>query len=226
MHPGNILVAPDGRYVALDFGIMGTLTDVDKNYLAQNFLAFFRRDYRRVAQAHVDAGWVPADTRVDEFESAIRAVCEPIFDKPLKDISFGKLLLRLFQTSRQFNVEIQPQLVLLQKTLLNIEGLGRDLDPDLDLWKTAKPYLERWMSDQIGVHGLIANLRRETPYWVTLLPQLPRLLHTYLSRNEADERYAELAALNKKYRKINIFLVSASLLFAAASGLLLVLLLR
>ena len=226
MHPGNILVAADGRYVALDFGIMGTLTDVDKNYLAQNFLAFFRRDYRRVAQAHVDAGWVPADTRVDEFESAIRAVCEPIFDKPLKDISFGKLLLRLFQTSRQFNVEIQPQLVLLQKTLLNIEGLGRELDPDLDLWKTAKPYLERWMSDQIGLRGLVANLRQETPYWVSVLPQLPRLLHSYLSRSETDGRYEQLQAENKSYRRINMFLIAASILLAAASSALLVLLLR
>ena len=226
MHPGNILVAADGRYVALDFGIMGTLTDIDKNYLAQNFLAFFRRDYRRVAQAHVDAGWVPADTRVDEFESAIRAVCEPIFDKPLKDISFGKLLLRLFQTSRQFNVEIQPQLVLLQKTLLNIEGLGRELDPDLDLWKTAKPYLERWMSDQIGLRGLVANLRQESPYWVSVLPQLPRLLHSYLSRSEMDGRVEQLLAANKSYRRINTFLITASILLAAASGALLVLLLR
>nr|MCU0870067.1 ubiquinone biosynthesis regulatory protein kinase UbiB [Burkholderiales bacterium] len=149
MHPGNILVGDDGRYIALDFGIMGTLTEVDKNYLAQNFLAFFRRDYRRVAQAHLEAGWVPPETRVDEFEAAIRAVCEPIFDKPLREISFGKVLLRLFQTARRFNLEVQPQLVLLQKTLLNIEGLGRELDPDLDLWKTAKPYLERWMNEQV-----------------------------------------------------------------------------
>ena len=134
---------------------MGTLTEVDKNYLAQNFLAFFHRDYRRVAQAHIDSGWVPPDTRVDEFEAAIRAVCEPIFARPLKEISFGKLLLRLFQTSRRFNIEVQPQLVLLQKTLLNIEGLGRELDPDLDLWQTAKPYLERWMGEQVGWRGLV-----------------------------------------------------------------------
>ncbi|UCH49615.1 MAG: ubiquinone biosynthesis regulatory protein kinase UbiB [Betaproteobacteria bacterium] len=226
MHPGNILVAPDGRYVALDFGIMGTLTDVDKNYLAQNFLAFFRRDYRRVAQAHIDAGWVPADTRVDEFESAIRAVCEPIFDRPLKDISFGKLLLRLFQTSRQFNVEIQPQLVLLQKTLLNIEGLGRELDPELDLWQTAKPYLERWMSEQIGLQGLVANLRQEAPYWVSLLPQLPRLLHSYLSQKDADDGATDLREQNKIYRKINVLLTVISISLAAATVVLLVLLLR
>ena len=160
MHPGNILVTPTGRYIALDFGIMGTLTDADKNYLAQNFLAFFHRDYRRVAQAHLDAGWVPADTRVDEFEAAIRAVCEPVFDRPLKEIYFGRVLLRLFQTSRRFSVEIQPQLVMLQKTLLNIEGLGRELDPDLDLWRTAKPLLERWMSEQIGWRGLVRNTPR------------------------------------------------------------------
>jgi ubiquinone biosynthesis protein len=226
MHPGNILVAPDGRYVALDFGIMGTLSDVDKNYLAQNFLAFFRRDYRRVAQAHVDAGWVPPGTRVDEFESAIRAVCEPIFDKPLSEISFGKLLLRLFQTSRQFNVEIQPQLVLLQKTLLNIEGLGRELYPDLDLWKTAKPYLEHWMSEQVGLQGLIANLRQETPYWASLLPQLPRLLHSYLSQRDADQNRAELEATNKKYLKINKLLAVVSTLLAAVVAVLAALLLR
>src|SRR4051812_31188309 len=183
MHPGNIMVTPAGRYIALDFGIMGTLTDADKSYLAQNFLAFFQRDYRRVAQAHLDAGWVPADTRIDEFESAIRAVCEPVFDRPLKEISFGRVLLRLFQTSRRFNVEIQPQLVMLQKTLLNVEGLGRQLDPDLDLWKTAKPFLERWMSEQIGWRGFVRTLRREAPYWASTLPQLPRLLHRALAED-------------------------------------------
>lgn len=182
MHPGNIFVAPDGQYIALDFGIMGTLTDVDKNYLAQNFLAFFQRDYKRVAQAHVDAGWVPRGTRVDEFEAAIRAVCEPIFDKPLKEIEFGRTLLRLFQVSRRFSVEIQPQLVLLQKTLLNIEGLGRQLDPDLDLWKTAKPFLERWMSEQVGWRALRRKLIDEAPGWALTLPELPRLAHRVLNR--------------------------------------------
>jgi ubiquinone biosynthesis protein len=187
MHPGNILVSPDGRYIALDFGIMSTLTDSDKNYLAQNFLAFFKRDYKRVAQAHIEAGWAPPETRVDEFEAAIRAVCEPIFDRPLKEISFGRFLLRLFQTSRRFGVVIQPQLVMLQKTLLNIEGLGRQLDPDLDLWKTAKPFLERWMSEQLGWRGLIKTLKTEAPHWGTLLPQLPRLAHRALSRDGDGE---------------------------------------
>jgi len=203
MHPGNILVAADGRYIALDFGIMGTLTETDKNYLAQNFLAFFRRDYRRVAQVHIESGWVPADTRVDEFETAIRAVCEPIFDRPLKEISFGKVLLRLFQTSRRFNVEIQPQLVLLQKTLLNIEGLGRDLDPDLDLWKTAKPYLETWMSEQIGWRGLLRHIRNEAPQWGVLLPQLPRLLHHALNERHDTSQLAALLALLGAQQKRN-----------------------
>ena len=163
MHPGNIQVsvapATFGRYIALDFGIVGTLTEFDKEYLAQNFIAFFRRDYKRVAELHVESGWVPPETRVDALEGAIRAVCEPHFDRPLKDISLGQVLLRLFQTSRRFNVEIQPQLVLLQKTLLNIEGLGRELDPDLDLWNTAKPFLERWMNDQVGWRGLVERLQ-------------------------------------------------------------------
>ena len=187
MHPGNIQVATEGekrgQYIALDFGIMGTLTDTDKHYLARNFLAFFNRDYKRVAEVHLESGWVPADTRVDELESAIRAVCEPIFDRPLAEIKFGMVLLRLFQTSRRFGVEIQPQLVMLQKTLLNIEGLGRDLDPQLDLWKTAKPYLERWMDEQLGWRGLARALKQEAPSWATMLPQIPRLVHRLLAED-------------------------------------------
>ena len=143
---------------------MGTLAETDKSYLAQNFLAFFRRDYHRVATAHIESGWVPPDTRVDELETEIRTVCEPIFDRPLKEISLGRVLVQLFRASRRFNVEIQPQLVLLQKTLLNIEGLGRQLDPDLDLWVTAKPYLERWMEEQIGWRALERRLRAEAPF--------------------------------------------------------------
>jgi ubiquinone biosynthesis protein len=186
MHPGNIFVGTQGsdfnRYIALDFGIVGTLSDNDKNYLAQNFLAFFQRDYKRVAINHVESGWVPRNTRVDELEAAIRACCEPVFDKPLKDIQFGQLLLRLFQASRRFNVEIQPQLVLLQKTLLNVEGLGRQLDPELDLWVTAKPILERWMNEQIGWRGFLDRAKWESTQWSEMLPQLPRLAHRALDR--------------------------------------------
>jgi ubiquinone biosynthesis protein len=219
MHPGNIFVADDGRYVALDFGIMGTLTETDKNYLAQNFIAFFNRDYRRVAQAHLDAGWVPEETRVDEFEAAIRAVCEPIFDRPLKEIYFGKLLLRLFQTSRRFNVEVQPQLVMLQKTLLNIEGLGRELDPELDLWKTAKPFLERWMSEQVGWRGVIKALKQEAPYWPATLPQLPRLLHRALAEDrfgQLERALARLAAQNARRNRLLAALVAALVALLAA----------
>ncbi|MDB5811329.1 MAG: ubiB [Betaproteobacteria bacterium] len=187
MHPGNILVADNGQYVALDFGIMGTLTAIDKHYLAQNFLAFFRRDYRRVAEMHIESGWIPPDTRIDEFETAIRAVCEPIFSRPLKDISFGRVLMRLFQTARRFNMQVQPQLVMLQKTLLTIEGLGRQLDPELDLWVTAKPYLERWMKEQIGWRGLVRHIEEEAPYWSALVPQIPRLVHRFLSEKSGDQ---------------------------------------
>ena len=189
MHPGNIQVSLDpatfGRYVSLDFGIVGTLTEFDKEYLAQNFTAFFRRDYKRVAELHVESGWVPAETRIDELEAAIRAVCEPYFDRPLKEISLGMVLMRLFQTSRRFHVEIQPQLVLLQKTLLNIEGLGRQLDPDLDLWSTAKPFLEKWMMDQVGPQKLWAQLKSEAPRYAKLLPELPRLVHDFLRHRQS-----------------------------------------
>jgi len=220
MHPGNILVADDGRYVALDFGIMGTLTEVDKNYLAQNFLAFFNRDYKRVAQAHLDAGWVPAGTRVDEFEGAIRAVCEPIFARPLKEIYFGRLLLRLFQTSRRFNVEVQPQLVLLQKTLLNIEGLGRELDPDLDLWQTAKPFLERWMREQVGWRALLRNLRREAPFWAATVPQIPRLVHRALAEERTGGLQAGLDRLAALQARRNRLLSALVALVAVIVGVL------
>jgi ubiquinone biosynthesis protein len=220
MHPGNILVADDGRYIALDFGIMGTLTEVDKSYLAQNFLAFFNRDYRRVAQAHLDAGWVPAGTRVDEFETAIRAVCEPIFARPLKEIYFGKLLLRLFQTSRRFNVEVQPQLVMLQKTLLNIEGLGRELDPDLDLWQTAKPFLERWMREQVGWRGLVRTIRHEAPFWAATLPQLPRLVHRALAEDRLGALHAAIEHLSAQNVRRNRLLSGLIILFAVALVLL------
>ncbi len=212
MHPGNILVSIEpatlGRYIALDFGIVGTLNDFDKDYLSQNFLAFFRRDYKRVAEAHIESGWAPKETRVDELEAAVRACCEPIFDRPLRDISFGQVLLRLFQTSRRFNVEVQPQLVLLQKTLLNIEGLGRQLDPDLDLWKTAKPYLENWMSEQVGWRGLVDRLKAEAPRYNQIFPQLPRLLHSALRQmSEPQQANADLLKhLIKEQKRTNALL--------------------
>lgn len=212
MHPGNVQVASDGRYIALDFGIMGTLTDTDKHYLAQNFIAFFRRDYKRVAEVHIESGWAPADTRVDELEAAIRAVCEPIFDKPLREVSFGRVLLRLFQTSRRFGIEIQPQLVLLQKTLLNIEGLGLQLDPELDLWKTAKPWLERWMSEQVGWRGLFKSLSEEAPHYATLLPQLPRLLHQRLHENPVAQIEIILQQLLQHQKNRNGLLTLISIL--------------
>ena len=195
MHPGNIQISVEpatfGRYISLDFGIVGTLTEFDKEYLAQNFTAFFRRDYKRVAELHIESGWVPANTRVDELEAAIRAVCEPYFDRPLKEISLGMVLMRLFQTSRRFHVEIQPQLVLLQKTLLNIEGLGRELDPELDLWHTAKPFLEKWMLEQIGPQALFKQLRDEAPRYAKILPELPRLLVDFLRHGGSDGRAAQ-----------------------------------
>jgi ubiquinone biosynthesis protein len=209
MHPGNIQVSLDpkqlGRVISLDFGIVGTLTEVDKEYLAQNFVSFFRRDYKRVAELHIESGWVPAATRVDELEAAIRACCEPYFDRPLKEISLGIVLMRLFQTSRRFHVEIQPQLVLLQKTLLNIEGLGRQLDPDLDLWATAKPFLEQWMLEQIGPQKLIEQLKAQAPRYAKLLPELPRLLHDYLQQQKGQHNHA-LAELIAEQKRTNSLL--------------------
>ena len=214
MHPGNIQVsvAPEtfGQYIAIDFGIVGTLTKTDKNYLAQNLMAFFRRDYNRVAELHVESGWVPADTRVDEFESAIRACCEPYFDRPLKEISFGAFLVRLFQTSRRFNMEVQPQLTLLEKTMLNIEGLGRQLDPDLDLWGTAKPFLEAWMSEQVGYKAALRKLKEELPRYAQYLPELPRLMHQALQQQvelqrdtrEQNKALAQERAKNKRWRYV------------------------
>ena len=218
MHPGNIFVAVDqanfGKYIALDFGIMGTLSERDKSYLAQNFLAFFRRDYNRVATAHIESGWVPPETRVDELEAEIRVVCEPIFDRPLKEISLGKVLVQLFRASRRFNVEVQPQLTLLQKTLLAVEGLGRELDPDLDLWVTAKPFLERWMHDQIGWRALERRLLAEAPYLVTALPELPRLLHQKLVAPPPASDLA-LIVLAQGQRARNRWLAAIAVLLAA-----------
>ena len=222
MHPGNIFVARDGRYCGVDFGIMGTLSEDDKNYLATNFMAFFHRDYHKVAIAYADAGWIPRDTRLDEFESAIRSVCEPIFDRPLKEIYFGRMLVRLFDVARRFRMEVQPQLVLLQKTLLQVEGLGRQLDPDLDLRRTAQPILERFMRQRMGVRGLIRQVRAEAPLWSTTLPQLPRLAHRLLS-DDAPRRLeaaiAEVAAAQR--RQARVLGVIAAVLAALVVGILL-----
>lgn len=228
MHPGNIFVDTTDpkrpKYVAVDFGIMGTLSQTDKRYLAENFLAFFQRDYYKVAKLHVESGWVPSHTRIDEFESAIRSVCEPIFERPLKEISFGQLLLRLFQTARRFNMEVQPQLVLLQKTLLNIEGLGRQLYPDLDLWKTAKPFLERWMEDQVGVRALLRNLKDDMPYLIEKMPELPGLVYKSLKAHADGEYHLKQIKEIEKIReeiKLNhqrglITMSGCSLIIAAA----------
>lgn len=194
MHPGNIFVSLEHReepqYICIDFGIIGTLNDNDKRYLAENLLAFFNRDYRRVAQLHVESGWVARDTRLEEFESDIRTVCEPIFEKPLKDISFAMIVLQLFQVARRFRMEVQPQLILLQKTLLAIEGLGRQLYPELDLWATAKPFLEKWLREQLGPKALIKNLRDNLPFLVEQLPYLPRLLNDVLLLTKEQKIHA------------------------------------
>lgn len=223
MHPGNIYVSDQpeslGRYIALDFGIVGSLSEFDKNYLAQNFLAFFQRDYRRVAQLHIESGWVPATTREEELEGAIRAVCEPYFDRPLSQISLGQVLLRLFQTSRRFNVEIQPQLVLLQKTLLNVEGMGRELDPNLDLWKTAKPYLEKWMHKRIGIQGLRERLNAEASQWSQILPQIPRLVYQSLSQEDRTDILAqELKHLRKTQEQTSRLLSVIATILAVCLG--------
>ncbi|NYS79011.1 MULTISPECIES: ubiquinone biosynthesis regulatory protein kinase UbiB [Halomonadaceae] len=192
MHPGNIFVncdnPEDPQYIAIDCGIVGSLTREDQDYLARNLLAFFHQDYYEVAALHIESGWVGENTRANEFAAAIRTVCEPILEKPLKDISFGQVLLGLFQTARRFNMEVQPQLVLLQKTLLNIEGLGRQLYPDLDLWSTAKPYLEQWMKERAGVSGLWESFKRQAPELSHQLPELPVLAHQALSRMEHEHR--------------------------------------
>lgn len=222
MHPGNIMISLEpetfGRFISLDFGIVGALSESDKNYLALNFLAFFNRDYRRVAELHIESGWVPANTRVEELEGAVRSVCEPYFDRPLKEISLGIVLMRLFQTSRRFKVEIQPQLTLLQKTLLNVEGLARQLDPDLDLWKTAKPILEKWISQQLGWRGFIDALKDEAPGWAKILPTLPRLIADALiqANHQVKDQSGELEVLKAmllEERRTRRLLVGA-LLFA------------
>jgi len=228
MHPGNIFVArgdpQNPCYIAVDFGIMGSLAPEDQRYLAENFIAFFNRDYHRVAELHVLSEWVPANTRINEFESAIRSVCEPIFERPLKDISFGQLLLRLFQTARRFHMEVQPQLILLQKTLLNIEGLGRQLYPELDLWQTAKPFLERWMREQLGPRALVRELKSHAPRWGETLPALPGLAYEVLRQARSGKLRVEIAPteldkIRREMRRSNqrtvLGVVGAGLIVAA-----------
>ena len=210
MHPGNIFVAHGSpekpKYIAIDCGIVGTLTEQDQHYLARNLLAFFNQDYYQVAQLHIDSGWVPSNTKVHELESAIRSVCEPIFEKPIAEISFGQVLLQLFRVARRFNMEVQPQLVLLQKTLLNIEGLGRQLYPELDLWNTAKPYMERWIKERFGPKGALRELKRQLPSWIEKGPQIPGLIHSSLSKlSQIDSSQAQisdqLSQLNQEITK-------------------------
>jgi len=193
MHPGNIFVSrqhpQSPQYIAIDFAIVGSLTENDQIYLARNLLAFFNRDYRQVAQLHIDSGWIPKHTRVNEFEAAIRSVCEPIFEKPLSEISFGHFLLRLFQVARRFDMEVQPQLVLLQKTLLNIEGLGRQLYPELDLWQTALPYLEGWMKDRVAPPNVFKNIQLHAADWAEQTRQLPQLMFHAIDQLSSAEQH-------------------------------------
>ena len=182
MHPGNVHVDADGNFILLDYGIIGQLTEFDKEYLLRNFLAFFNRDYRSVAEMHVEAGWVPAGVDIHEFEAELRAVCEPIFAQPLKNISFGRFLLKMFQTARRFHLEVQPQLILLQKTLLNVEGMGRELDPEINMWDTAKPVLEHWAKERQHPRQVLALLKKQAPDWLALLHDTPLVLRMLLAR--------------------------------------------
>ena len=202
MHPGNIFVSTKNKenpqYLGVDFGIMGSLSPEDQRYLAENLMAFFNRDYRRVAQLHIESGWVAENTRINEFEAAIRTVCEPIFERPLKEISFGQLLLRLFQTARRFNMEVQPQLVLLQKTLFNVEGLGRQLYPDLDLWSTAKPFLEHWLRKQVGSRAFIRKIREYAPYWAEKVPEIPDLIYHVMQELRHLKKQSKCLSCSRK----------------------------
>lgn len=200
MHPGNVHIDHDGNFILLDYGIVGQLTEFDKEYLLRNFLAFFNRDYRAVAEMHVAAGWVPADVNIQDFEAELRAVCEPIFSQPLKNISFGRFLLKMFQTARRFNLEVQPQLILLQKTLLNVEGMGRELDPDINMWDTAKPVLERWAKQQQSLRHVLSILKKQAPDWMALLQDAPAVLRILLARQQQHRH--EQAAHQRQQRRL------------------------
>ncbi|MDU3818312.1 ubiquinone biosynthesis regulatory protein kinase UbiB [Mixta calida] len=227
MHPGNIFVSyehpHDPLYIGIDCGIVGSLNKADKRYLAENFIAFFNRDYRKVAELHVDSGWVPADTNVEDFEFAIRTVCEPIFEKPLAEISFGHVLLNLFNTARRFNMEVQPQLVLLQKTLLYIEGVGRQLYPQLDLWKTAKPFLEDWIKDQVGIPAIIRSVKEKAPFWAERLPELPDLFYDSMRQHKrlqhsVDRLANELSVQRERQHQSRyLFGIGATLLLSGTA---------
>lgn len=223
MHPGNIFVSSETtaypKYIAVDFGIVGSLTEEDQHYLGENMLAFFQRDYRRVAQLHVDSGWVPADTRVSELEAAIRSVCEPIFEKPLAEISFGMVLMQLFHTARRFQMEVQPQLVLLQKTLLNIEGLGRDLYPQLDLWATAKPYLEQWVLERRGPNAIAKKLIHQLPLIIERLPEVPELVHAALkAQSQSPTRFHSAPEPARDNRSLKRVIAGSAVLVSGALG--------
>lgn len=228
LHPGNIFVSlthrEDPQYIAVDFGIVGSLNTKDQRYLAENMLAFFKRDYQRVAELHLSSGWLPPDTRVDQFEGAIRAVCEPIFEKPLKDISFGQLLLRLFQAAQRFNINIQPQLILLQKTLLNVEGVGRQLYPDLDLWTTAAPFLEKWLRKQVGAKAFFNRIRENLPYWSEKLPDIPTLVYDILveKRRDQEENRFKQVSLPVKISKKKYFILGLGFAFVMTGLMILI----
>ena len=226
MHPGNVFVdattPSDPTWIAIDFGIVGTLNQEDKRYLAENFVAFFNQDYRKVAQLHVDSGWVPANTSVDEFELAIRTVCEPIINKPLAEISFGQVLVSLFNTARRFNMEVQPQLVLLQKTLLYIEGLGRQLYPQLDLWTTAKPFLENWVKEQMGIKAVFSKVKENLPFWNEKLPEIPDLFYDYLksgvhANHKQEQLIIELTQSQQQQNKRLMFSIFSGANFIGAT---------
>ena len=230
MHPGNIFVSyehpEDPTFISIDFGVIGTLTTSDKRYLAENLMAFFDRDYHKVAELHLESGWVPSDVRIEQFESVIRTVCEPVFQRPLSEISFGNLLVRLFQTARRFNMKVQPQLILLEKTMLNIEGLSRQLDPELNLWDTAKPFMERWMSEQVGMRALALGMRRQLPRMAERLPDIPDLVYSSVKKFEQNQERLKLYSreiddLRWEIRKSNrnVMAILLLVLLAALLGL-------